>query len=194
MSRRDTNLMGAAGEHLTAGCLCRLGWAASITPQGYRDIDLVAVRDGDLQKTILVQCKAAEAGSSMWLNVSAEGPVRTPSNSWCVLISFKADPTARPDFFVVPMQVIHVFAWAGFANAVKRGIEKGRSPKPVGRGALKARDFVGYQERWDLLDLADPDGLPYAFEGGFWDWLRGLDLPPDIAPPTKGLLPPPGTI
>lgn len=189
MARENTILTGASGEYLTAAALCRRGWAASLTPHGYKGIDIVAVRDGT---TILVQCKAAEANSSMWVSVDADAASVAAANAWCVLVSFTARPEVAADFYVVPLQVTYVFAWAGFANAVRRSEEKGKAPKRQGRGALKARDFGAYRDRWDLLEHPDPLGLPYAFTGGLWEWLDAVGPPPPETPaPKPGPLPPP---
>lgn len=187
--RTSTNLLGASGELHVAAMLCRLGWAASLAPPGFAAIDLVAIReDAPSTPPLLVQCKATRAGSSAWISVDLAAPRSAPANAWAVLVSFDEHPTAAPAYYVMPMQSLLVFAWAGLANK-----ERNRHGAPPttgrGRGALNPRDFEAYGDRWDLLWEPAPLTLPYPFLGGFWEWLDGLEVPPWLPSPQPGELP-----
>ena len=125
----------------------------------------------------------------MWIKVTPERPHAAEVNAWCVFVSFGEEPTARPNFYVLPLQVVHVFAWAGVVNSIAKARARGREPRNP-KGTLKPRDFCAYHERWDLLDHPEPQTLPYDIEGGFWQWLEVAGtLPGDIAPPRRGSLP-----
>src|SRR4051794_8072338 len=81
MARNDTNLTGAAGEHLVVATLCRLGWAAGFAPQGYKGTNTLAVNE-ESQSALQVQVRTARHRGTAWNAAGDQDPVGPPDTAW----------------------------------------------------------------------------------------------------------------
>lgn len=169
-SKSDT---GAAGEFYVAAQLAQRGWAASLLLGNAPRTDILAQHPSGVQ--VGVQSKAAN-GSSFSIGASSDVPSPAGAREWFVLVSL-AEPDTRPDFYVVPRNVIAAFSWSGHQNWLTTFAKNGSAHRDSSIRNIKKRDLEPYRERWDDL-LRPPDEVPYWFIGGFWEWEAKVGLPP----------------
>lgn len=154
---QSKQLTGAAGEYFVAAELSRLGWAASITPKGVPETDVLAWHL-DSKRLVAVQVKTATAPSRFRLHERNETPI--PSH-WFVLVRL-GDEMSRPEFFVLPSLVVSAYVWVSHRvwSAQPRRDGKPRSLSPHTMRAIKPDDVEPYyRDRWDLL-LAPAEKAP----------------------------------
>lgn len=122
-----------------------------------------------------VQSKASN-GASFHVGASSDVPSPLGAREWFVLVSLTA-PDTRPDFYVVPRNVVAAFSWSGHHNWLQTPARNGNAHRDSSIRNIRKRDLEPYRERWDDL-LRPPDEVPYLFTGGFWDWVETVGLPP----------------
>lgn len=184
--RADTSRTGAAGAFHTAAQLAQRGWDASLTLGNAPRTDIVA-QHADGQRLIAVQCKASLT-SSFLLSKSCEAASPPGRDEWFVLIALR-DPGSRPDFYVVPRDVMSACVFVGhhawLAGSSKAGVpHKDSSTRNVMAGTLSV-----YRERWELLDGPAAD-VPCWLPDWVFDWTPRVGLPdehPGISKPSDGV-------
>ncbi len=169
-----TSRTGAAGEFYVAAQLSQRGWDASILLGNAPRNDILAQHESGV--TISVQSKAANGGGDFQVGLKGEVVSPKDAREWFVFVSL---PTAdvRPEFFVIPRNVIAAFAWCGYQTWIRGESRSGRPHQANSMRNLRQRDLAAYRERWDDL-LEPPDTIPYWFRGGFWEWTADVGLPP----------------
>lgn len=184
----QTGATGATGEFHVAAQLSHRGWATSLLLGNSPRTDILA-QHAETQRQIGVQSKAANNGGSFQVGQKSEAASEPDSNEWFVLVGLK-EPGVRPDFYVVPRNVISVFAYCGHAHWLKTPGKNGRVRNQNSMRSLNQADFAPYLERWDDL-LSSPGEVPCWFRGPFWDWVDSVGLPPGhpgIVPPSEHFL------
>lgn len=148
MAHASKATTGAAGEYFAAAELSARGWIATISVRGAPDTDVLA-QHAETGRLIAVQTKTARPGvtdfqlrGSKKTDVDAEGnriPLRDEipakdASEWFVFVGLN-EPGERPDYFVVPRNVVAVLIYAVHVRLA-------RTPKKSG-----ARERVPPNER-----------------------------------------------
>lgn len=152
----DHKLTKSIGEHYVCAVLAQLGWAASLTRDGLKRTDILAVNEaGDV---VQVQVKTSTTRPEPNWQVGEIAPGR--SGEWYVLVGLGETVTARPSFWVVPREHLRAAAWIGHHHwRYDPQVTQGRRNTPISRARLKAGDVAGYREAWGLLNVPTPPVL-----------------------------------
>jgi hypothetical protein len=153
----DTQLTGAAGEHLVLSRLLSRGFLAAQAPRGTRKADiLVNFLEGEGH--CLIQVKSRQSGSDGgWHMKEKNESVADPELFYC-LVDFQP---SSPEVYVIPAAVV--------GSALRRDHEiwlstPGKSGKPHNPTNMrrlrpkmsgKAANWMDeFKERWDLIERA----------------------------------------
>jgi hypothetical protein len=137
--------------------LSRRGWLATVTIKNAPGTDVLA-QDVDTQRVVAIQTKTARAGFRFQLKgpklitypVEGTDEWVTHGNEWYVFVGLKDDETARPDFYVVPRNIVAGMIFASHREWLKgEGARRTRRDGPMRQ--LRPADLKDYQDRWDLL-------------------------------------------
>jgi hypothetical protein len=144
----STGLVGTAGEYYVAAELSLRGWLATPTIKNAPGTDVLAQYR---EKGILVaiQTKTASPGNQFMVNAGIEHAAQV-ENEWVVLVKLQK-LGSRPGFFVVPHDHVAGAAYAQYRRWLATPGVGGRPHVDNPRRMLKAAEFLGYEERWDLL-------------------------------------------
>ncbi len=145
----ESTLVGVAGEYLVAGELSLRGYIASITLRNSRGIDII-VSSSDSSQSATLQVKTNSSGKPDWmLNKKAE--TFAANNHYYVFVSL-AEIGKRPDFYVVPSNVVAAFVTESHAYWLALPKRDGSPRKDS--SMRKFLDPEGkYLEAWHLIDL-----------------------------------------
>jgi hypothetical protein len=148
VTRSRTGLTGAAGEYYVAAELSRRGWLATVTIKNAPGTDVLA-QDLETGRVIALQTKTASQGSGFRLTAKDE---RTTAmdNEWYALVALRASDE-RPDFFLVPRNVVATMIYVGHRRWLAEPGRGGREHKDSSIRAIIQREVSGYQEAWESL-------------------------------------------
>ncbi|MEY4990173.1 MAG: hypothetical protein RIS08_399 [Actinomycetota bacterium] len=150
----DTNLTGAAGEHLVLSRLLSRGILAAQAPRGTRKADIL-VNFLETGRSCLIQVKSRQYGADGGWHMSEKHEAIRDEDMYYCLVDFEP---MHPMVFVVPAEVI--------ASAIKLDHEiwlatPGKNGKPHNPTQMRRirRQSLGqlegwldpYLERWDLI-------------------------------------------
>lgn len=169
-----TSQTGAAGEFYVAAQLSQRGWAASLLLGNAPRTDILA-QHAATGITVSIQSKAANAGGDFQVGMKGEIPSGKGAREWFVFAAL-GPPEARPEFFIVPRNVIAAFAWCSHQAWIKGRRRDGQPRKDNNMRNISQPDLGAYGERWDDLLLA-PDEVPYRLPVWFWNWVDDVGLP-----------------
>lgn len=169
-----TSQTGAAGEFYVAAQLSQRGWAASVLSGNAPRTDILAQHAGT-GTTISVQSKAANGGGDFQVGVKGEIPSKPGQAEWFVFVALSS-PDTRPDYYVVPRNVIAAYAWCNHQVWIKEPAKDGKPHQDNSMRNIAQEYLVGYKERWDDL-LQPPDSVPYILPDWFWRWVQKVGLP-----------------
>lgn len=143
-----TGLTGAAGEYYVAAELSLRGWLATPTIKNAPGTDVLAQYR---EKGILVaiQTKTASMGNQFMVHESIERS-SAADNEWVVLVKLHELGT-RPSFFILPHDHVAAAAYAQHRRWLGTPGREGKQHNDTARRMLIAKQFVGYEDRWDLL-------------------------------------------
>ena len=145
----ESTLVGVAGEYLVAGELTLRGHIASITLRNSRGMDIIA-SNADASKSISIQVKTNSDGHAKWI-LTQKSEHFYSSNHFYVMVALK--PLGhRPDFYIVPSQVVADY----IANRHAAWL-KGKKVGGASRKDSAIRNFIDldgkYREAWYLLSI-----------------------------------------
>lgn len=160
-----TRLTGASGEFYVAAELTRRLWAASVTPQGVERTDVLA-QHLETRKVLAIQVKTSHS-DHFHMSKKLEEPTDT-EYEWIILVSLRSDGE-RPEFYVVPRNVIAALMWVGRYRWLAAPSRSGRPHKDA-RPVVVADRVKQYHERWSWLHKPTSE-IPYCLP----DWFYGPD-------------------
>jgi hypothetical protein len=103
------------------------GWAASILLGNAPRTDILA-QHAEKGTTIGVQSKAANGGGDFQVGVKGEIPSKPGQAEWFIFVGLGSSDT-RPEFFIVPRNVIAAFAWCSHRAWIKGTSRDGKPHK-----------------------------------------------------------------
>jgi hypothetical protein len=170
-----TQQTGAAGEFYVAAQLSQRGWAASVLVGNAPRTDILA-QHTETGTAISVQSKAANRGGDFQVGVKGEIPSKPGQSEWFIFVGMSS-PDTRPEFFIVPRNVIAAFAWCSHQVWIKGTSRDGKPHKDNSMRNISQGDLTEYKERWDDL-LRPPDDIPYWLPEWFWGWVEKVGVQP----------------
>ncbi|MFT5194187.1 MAG: hypothetical protein ACI85U_001193 [Candidatus Promineifilaceae bacterium] len=145
----ESTLVGVAGEYLVAGELTLRGYIASITLRNSRGIDIIA-SSADGSRSISIQVKTNSDGKPKWiLNKKSEGYFS--DNHFYVFVALQ-NIGSRPDFYIVPSQVVADYVRNDHATWLSLPKANG-SPRKDSNMRKFNDPEQKYLEAWELLSL-----------------------------------------
>ena len=171
---RATGLTGAAGEYYVAAELSLRGWLATPTIKNAPGTDVLAQYR---EKGILVaiQTKTASLGNQFMVNATMERP-SSANNEWVVLVKLHEMRT-RASFFIVPHNHVAAAAYAQHRRWLATPGRDGQQHRDTPRRMLIAKQFLGYEDRWDLL-LQPTSEAPNLLGADYADCVSHWGVPP----------------
>lgn len=169
-----TALTGAAGAYATASVLAQHLWAPSMTVGNMPRTDIVA-QHLQTNQVIAIQCKTSSPGSSIQVGLRGEHPAAVGANEWYVCIEL-ASAGLRPDFYVLPRNVIAAFVSVGHRAWLAGKKRDGSARKDSSMRTCTFHEIAAYKERWDLLHHP-ASTIPYWVPDWFFDQARTHKLP-----------------
>jgi hypothetical protein len=181
VEKLPTGLTGAAGEFYVAAELSLRGWLATVTIKNAPATDVLA-RDLATGRVVAIQTKPASPGNNFRLGLRDEVPTAA-DNEWYVLVGLLA-PGNRPDFFIVPRNVVAGAIYAGMKRWLATPSRSG-TPHKYSFHMVPRDSMDGYHEKWDLLHmptteaplLLGTDALSAIEEYGLPEGHPGLPTP-----------------
>ncbi len=184
----STSRTGAAGAYWTAGMLALHGWDASPTPGNTPRTDILA-QHHEHQTLIAVQCKTKSGKGWFMLTQGCESPSLPGRNEWFILVALHG-PEARPDFYVVPRNVIAAYVHISYRSWLSVPAKNGDPHKENTMRNVEEETVRYYRERWDLLgDSAD--AAPHWLPDWVFDWADEHGIPdghPGLVRPVDGVM------
>ena len=148
-SKKQSILIGVAGEYFVAAELSRRGFIASVTLRNTRGMDILAT-NLEATRSITIQCKTTQTTRKSWiLNEKCED--FAPASHFYVFVAL-GSVESRPRYYIVPSRIV--------AERVRKGHRSWK--RQLGRDGKKHADTPVRQfrdlddeflERWDLLRL-----------------------------------------
>jgi hypothetical protein len=179
----STARTGSAGAFYVSAQLAQRGWDTSLTIGNTPRTDVLA-QHATHQRLVAVQCKTSTGSQDFVLSVGCESPSPPGRDEWFVLTTL-GEPEVRPEFYVVPRNVISAYLHVGH-RAWLRGTAKDGSPRrDNSMRNVELKMIQGYRERWDLMDGAASD-VPHLLPAWVFAWEPHTGLPeghPGIVPP-----------
>ena len=171
---RATGLTGAAGEYYVAAELSLRGWLATPTIKNAPGTDVLAQYR---EKGILVaiQTKTASLGNQFMVNASIERP-SLANNEWVVLVKLH-ELHRRPSFFVVPHDHVAAASYAQHMRWLATPGQKGQEHRDTPRRMLIAKQFLDYEDQWDLL-LRPTGEVPNLLGADYAECISQWGVPP----------------
>ena len=152
-SRLTGMLSEIAGEHFVAAELSRRGFAAVLTRQDIRSIDILA-SNADASRSVGIQVETTQKAGSEWVltKSAADAPSADVVDSlFYVFVSLNGG--AAPSYHVVPRGTVADRARADHATTVTAP-DSETAPSPDD-GVRHFSDFTNeYRSAWHLLGLA----------------------------------------
>lgn len=151
----------SAGEHWVCSVLARLGWAAALTRDGLERTDILAVQGSQPRCMVEIQVKTANdlGDKSNWLVGGKAQQVALSTREWFTFVLLPAgEPWQAPRTFVVPRDHVAAAAWIVHQDwLTDPSVVPGKRNTPVEKVRLNVEIWLGYEERWDLLDVPASD-------------------------------------
>jgi hypothetical protein len=145
---RTAGLTGTAGEYYVAAELSLRGWLATPTIKNSPGTDVLAqYRERGI--LVAIQTKTASLNNEFMLNAGIEKP-SFAENEWVVLVKLHG-LVARPSFFVIPHNHVAAAAYARHKRSMPTPGRGGEPRRDTKIRMLIAKQFAGYEDRWDLL-------------------------------------------
>jgi hypothetical protein len=148
----DRKLAKSIGEHYVCAVLAQLGWAASLTRDGLARTDILAARAEPGLPRVLVELQVKTSTSyhrHSWM--LKEVPLGEGEHEWYVLVAAGDPLSVGTRCFVLPRIHAAAASWIGHHSWLHDPSAKRRRTTPIGQSRPTADDFLGYEERWDLL-------------------------------------------
>ncbi len=142
-------LAGISGEYYVAAELSRRGYIASVTLRNTEGIDILASTT-DSSRMLAIQVKTRQDAPRDWrLDIAAE--THCSDHLFYIFLNLK-EAGKRPDFFIVPSQIVAQFARDYHHTWLTTLGKKGQQHRdnPMRKFLDKEGKFL---ERWDLLSL-----------------------------------------
>lgn len=181
----DTKQTKTIGEHHVASELARRGWAPAMTRDGIERTDILAVLTSDpARRPIEIQVKTARGprfDKISWLLGPKAQAAISAEHEFFVLVAVPEDLRLAPRNFVVPRRHVAAAAWIEHMQWLT---DPAAAPGTRNVGPDRARSmlgtFVGYEDRWDLLEH-DQRTCPVLLPREFRDWAQDpvIGLPPN---------------
>ena len=172
--RDRTALTGAAGAYATAWVLAQHYWAPSLTVGNMPRTDIVA-QHIQTNRLIAVQCKTSSPGGSVQVGKRGEHPESAGANEWYVCVELSSSK-ARPDFYVVPRNVISAFVYVGHRTWLTGTKRDGTARRDSDMRNCQFAEIASYKERWDLLHQPSAE-VPYWLPNWFFHGVETHGLP-----------------
>jgi hypothetical protein len=158
----DTQLTGAAGEHLVLSRLLSRGVLAAQAPRGARKADiLVNFLDGRLP--CLVQVKSRQAGGALGWHMQEKHESQTESDLFFCFVDFEPD---QPRVFVMPATVaaeairLDHSTWLATPGKNGQAHNETKFRRLRDNSLGKEEGWLNeYLENWDLIDSLHEDEL-----------------------------------
>jgi hypothetical protein len=142
-------LVGAAGVHLVAAELSRLGYVASITLRNTRGIDVLA-SNSDASRQAGIQVKTRQRSGRDWvLNDKAEQ--YHARNLYYVFVNLKGK-SGQPEFHVVPSKTVALYIKKSHESWLATLGKRGQKHRDSAVRVFSDRDGK-YLSRWKSLRL-----------------------------------------
>ncbi len=145
-------LVGVAGEYFVAAELSRRGYIASITLRNTRGVDILA-SNASASRQVGLQVKSNQGNSRDWM-LTSKAETYFAGNLFYVFVNLKM-PQERPDFFIVPSQVVADHIRIGHSRWLKTPGKNGQEHKNSNVRKFRVHDDT-YLEAWSLLILDEP--------------------------------------
>lgn len=155
----DSKLTKSIGEHYVCAALAYEGWAASLTRDGLARTDILAVKATDAGERTLVEIQVkttTTVSRPSWML----GDVKAPQGlrEWYVLVAAGKRLRDGTRCFVLPRLHAQAASWIGHHTWLHDPNAKpGTRNTQIGQSRPYHVDFLGYEERWDLLDRPTDD-------------------------------------
>jgi hypothetical protein len=188
-------ITGAAGEYFVAAELSARGWIATISVRGAPGTDVLA-QHAETGRLIAVQTKTAgpgmtdfQLGGSTKTDVDADGN-RIPlhdeipakdDNEWFVFVGLK-EPGERPDYFVVPRDVVAVLIYAEHVYLTRTPKKGGGERAGAAHRRLCRQDLGPYRDQFQLL-LASSRQAPWQVPDRLLEAVASVGGPPGVVLP-----------
>ena len=153
----DTKMTKSAGEHWVCSVLARLDWGPALTRDGLERTDILAVRSTETRRMVEIQVKAASAQhrseSTNWpINAKAQ-QFALSEREWFVFVMLPISGWQAPRSFVVPRDHVSAAAWIIHKDwRTDPSVAAGKRNAEVDAARVKLATWLGYEDRWDLLD------------------------------------------
>ena len=142
-------LCGVAGEYFVAAELSRRGYIASITLRNTRGVDILA-SNVIASRQVGIQVKSNRGNSRAWI-LSQKAEDYFANNLFYAFVNLKTSQE-RPDYFIVPSEVVANHVRVGHATWLKALGKRGQPHNDS--NVRKFGDYDGiYLEAWTLLGL-----------------------------------------
>lgn len=171
----DTKQTKSVGEFDACAQLAMRGWAPALTRDGLAYTDIIATSESLHDAPFLsIQVKTSR-GKNFPINV-VKIPVDTSNHDWFILTQWDQD-TNTLEHYIVPRNHVIAIVWAGHMRWLNDpNVPAGKRNAGVEAARIQATDFVGYHERWDLLEKPT-DECPILAE----HWIHEELLKPETA-------------
>jgi len=154
MSKIDSSLVGAAGEHLVLSRLLSKGFLAAQAPRGVRKVDIL-VNFFDGSEPCLIQVKTRSVGSDGGWHMSAKHEDIRDSDLFYCFVDLQPN---HPTVHVIPSLVVAVVLEQDNKIWMDTPGKQGQSHNPTAFRRLRpscsgqeANWMDGYLEKWELI-------------------------------------------
>lgn len=157
-SKHDTQLTGAAGEHLVLSRLLSRGFLAAQAPRGARKADiLVNFLEGG--KPCLIQVKARQYGSDLGWHMSEKHESAVDEDLFYCFVDFEP---VDPAVYVIPSAIVARTISNDHRIWLETPGKDGQMHNPTKFRRLRNRAngkvagwLEEYRERWDFIDSVE---------------------------------------
>ena len=154
----DRKLRGSAGEHLVCGVLAQFNWAAALTREGVARTDVLAA-NAETGRTVSLQVKTTWVKTGRLANwLLGNVLLSTAPSEWYVMVKLEGPAPAHCRYFVVPRDHVAAASWISHQNwLTDPSAAPGTRNAPQAQARVDETVFVGYENRWDLLNKPTDD-------------------------------------
>lgn len=173
----DTKQTKTIGEHHVASELARRGWASALTRDGLARTDILAVNTLDPgRRQIEIQVKTSRGEREDSINWPLGLKPQTTSahdREYFVFVAVPHDANMHLRHFVVPRSQVAAAAWISHMSWLNEPeIPAGKRNAGLDRARVHLWVFEQYENRWDLLEIDEPDA-PVLLPAVFRDYALG---------------------
>jgi hypothetical protein len=148
--KQRAQLTGTAGEYFVAAELSLRGWLATVTIKNAPSIDVLA-KHAQTGQTATIQVKTTSKQSGRFILSAKDEALAEGSDEWYVFVVLRPLGT-RPDFYIVPRQVVSSYLYCVYREWHSRPDRQGRQRKHVTTRDINADHLGEYKENWTLLE------------------------------------------